>query len=89
MIWFSQLFKLDDVLHIWDALITCEGDRRTKLMAIIAANIILEMEEEIEKMARNKPSELIGKIYQMKPKNGKNIVEESRTSMIELKLPGV
>lgn len=89
MIWFSQLFNLEDVLHVWDALITCEGNRRTKLMAIIAANITLQMEEEIEKLARNRPSDIVGKIYQMKPLNGKRIIEDSRVSMIELKLPGV
>jgi hypothetical protein len=89
LIWFTQLFDIEDTVHLWDALITCESGRRTKLMATIAANIVIQMGDSIEEWARNCPQELHGRIWQLKAKNAKSIIEESRSSMIELKLPGV
>ena len=89
LIWFTQLFDLKDLVLIWDALITCEPSRRMKLMATISANITVQMGDLIEKWARESPGEIHGNIWSVRAKNAKAIIEESRTSMIELKMPGV
>lgn len=87
MIWFTQMFVLDDIKIVWDALITCESKHRTKLMAIIAANITIQQGHAIEKWARECPSEVGGRLYQCRATDAKVIIEQSRLSMIEYKIP--
>tara|TARA_B100000945_G_C20134679_1_gene481078 strand:+ start:218 stop:508 length:291 start_codon:yes stop_codon:yes gene_type:complete len=87
MIWFTQMFVLEDIKVVWDALITCDSKHRTKLMAIIAANITIQQGHAIEKWARECPSEVGGRLYQCRATDAKVIIEQSRLSMIEYKLP--
>ena len=90
LIWFAQEFSIDDIVHIWDAIITCDSNKRTKLLAIIAANITLQFAPQIEKWARsNEPSMIAGEIWNLKAKNGKQIIEDTRMAMVELKIPGL
>lgn len=87
MIWFTQLFALDEIKIVWDALITCDSKHRTKLMAIIAANITIQQGHAIEKWARECPSEVGGRLYQARATDATVIIEQSRLSMIQYKLP--
>lgn len=90
LIWFAQEFSIDDIVHVWDAIITCDSNKRTKLLAIIAANITLQFAPQIEKWARsNEPSLIAGEIWNLKAKNGKQIIEDTRMAMVELKIPGL
>ncbi len=89
LIWFTQVFNLEDIKIIWDALITCESRCRTKLMAVIAANITIQHTSHIEAVVREAPSEVIGKIISLTAKDAEIIVKNSRLAMIEYKLPGV
>ena len=89
MIWFAQLFEYKDLLIVWDALITCEPSRRTKLMAIIAANVTIQQESQIENWSRTCPSELGGRMYNIRAREAKTIIIESRAAMIEYKLLSV
>jgi len=87
MIWFTQLFALEDIKIVWDALITCDSRHRTKLMAIIAANITIQQGHAIEMWARECPSEVGGRLWQCRASDAKVIIEQSRLSMIQYKLP--
>ena len=89
LIWFTQVFPLEDIKIIWDALITCESRCRTKLMAIIAANITIQHSNHIETIARQTPSEIIGRIIDIQAKDAEVIIKNSRLAMVEYKIPGV
>ena len=89
LIWFTQVFPLEDIKIIWDALITCESRCRTKLMAIIAANITIQHAGHIESIARQSPSEIIGLLIQIQAKDAEVIIKNSRLAMVEYKIPGV
>ena len=89
MIWFAQLFEYNDLLIVWDALITCDPSRRTKLMAIIAANVTIQQESQIENWSRTCPSELGGRMYNIRAREAETIINESRAAMIEYKLLSV
>ena len=80
---------LDDIKIIWDALITCESRCRTKLMAIIAANITIQHSNHIEIVARQCPSDIIGRIIDIHAKDAEVIIKNSRLAMVEYKIPGV
>jgi len=87
MIWFTQLFALEDIKIVWDALITCDSKHRTKLMAIIAANITIQQGHAIETWARECPSEVGGRLWQCRASDATVIIEQSRLSMIQYKIP--
>lgn len=89
LIWFSQLFHFDDLLLVWDALITCEPSRRTKLMAIIAANVTIQQEQQIEKVARENPSEIGGRMFNIRGREAETIINESRAAMMEYNILSV
>tara|TARA_E500000331_G_scaffold355910_1_gene412665 strand:+ start:2139 stop:2942 length:804 start_codon:yes stop_codon:yes gene_type:complete len=90
MIWFAQLFDIEEIIHIWDAIITCDSNKRTKLLAIIAANITLQFAPHIEKWSKsNEPTAIHGEIWNLKAKNAQQLITDSRIAMVELKLPGL
>lgn len=83
MILFTQQFKIDDLLVVWDAIISCEPSKRTKLLGILAANITLQNKDNIEYWAENCPSEIGPRLMCATAKDGKVIVDQSRHVMLE------
>ena len=86
MIWFTQTFPIKDIYKIWDAIITCVPDERTKLMAIIAANVTLQHAHSIENWARESPSEIGPKLLMCRAQDADVIIEDSRQVMIRYKI---
>jgi len=88
MIWFTQMFAMHDVEVLWDALITCDPRQRTKLMAIIAANITIQHADSIIFWAREHPSEIGPRLLGVTARDAKILIDASRHSMLQYKLPG-
>lgn len=88
MLWFTQQFDIGCLLKLWDAIITCNASRRTKLFGIIAANITLQHADKIEYWAETSPTEIGPRLMCIRAKDAQIIVEESRNVMIEYNLPG-
>jgi hypothetical protein len=89
MIWFSQQFDLENLLIIWDAIITCEPTQRTKLFGIIASNITIQNSTSIEQWAEQHPTEIGPRIMSIGGTDAKIIIEESRNAMIQYKIPSI
>jgi hypothetical protein len=89
MIWFTQMFSMNDVVVVWDALITCENRQRTKLMAIIAANITIQHADSIAFWSREHPTEIGPRLMSVKAKDAKVLIEASRNTMLQYKIPGM
>lgn len=87
MIWFTQMFDLDNCLVIWDALVTCEPQERTKLMAIIAANITIQHSDSIETWSREAPSEIGPRLLSVKAKDAGVIIDVCRDYMVRYTMP--
>ena len=87
MIWFTQLFDIKNVLVVWDALITCEPKHRTKLMAIIAANITIQHADSIETWSVECPSEIGFRLLSVKAVDAKVIINNSIDYMVHYKMP--
>ena len=87
MVWFTQQFKLKELLIVWDSIICCDPAKRTKLLAIIAANITLQNKDNIAYWAEHCPSEIGPRLMCAGAKDAKIIVEMSRNAMLEYKLP--
>lgn len=87
MIWFTQQFDINDILIIWDALITCEPSQRTRLVAIIAANITIQHSSSIEHWSEKCPSEIGPRLMCVTAKDAKVLIDNSRSAMIQYKIP--
>ena len=87
MIWFSQQFDMKNLLIIWDALVTCNPTQRTKLLAIIAANITIQHSNSIELWSSECPTEIGPRIMSVVAKDATIIIEASRNAMLQYTLP--
>lgn len=87
MIWFCQNFSLEDIVTIWDALITCEPTERAKLKGIISANILIQSSTKILDMYTSSPTEVAYKLINFKAVDPGVIIKNSRDAMLTIKLP--